>query len=234
MPQVYLHPLKNSDIPIGSRFAQWTVIGPFINVKDGRNKSQVYYPCACDCGWEAMVSVRSILSGKSKSCGCTASRSTIGETMRTHGMSDTDIYKRWAGMITRCTNPKQCNWKNYGGKGVTVCREWRDFAKFYEWAMKHGYQPYLELDRINNNGNYEPLNCRFVTGGRNARNKSTSVFVTAYSETKCLEDWFVDPRCVVCPSSYRRRIRKGWLPEKALTTPRISGNRFTGTVKPLI
>jgi hypothetical protein len=90
-----------------------------------------------------------------------------------HGMKNTLLYGRWCGMITRVSNPNTGAWENYGGRGITVCEEWRDFRNFMKWALDNGYQEGfdLEIDRINNNGNYEPSNCRFATVSINARNK---------------------------------------------------------------
>ena len=217
--------LKYSDLPVGTRFTRWTIAGPYVNIKTPQNKSRVFYPCVCDCGWDKFVCVNKLLSGESKSCGCLT---RTGDFRRSHGGSATALYSRWAGMITRCTNPNQKRWENYGARGIKVCAEWHDFSVFRDWAMANGYNQVLDLDRIDTNGDYEPGNCRFVTGAVNQRNKTSNVMVTAFGETKCLSEWYEDGRPAVCHASYRRRVRNGWPHEAALFTPRISGNRHTG------
>lgn len=88
--------------------------------------------------------------------------------MGKHGMSKTTIYKRWASMKQRCNNVNSIGYKNYGGRGIKVCSDWNDsFLNFYEWAINNGFKKELEIDRINNDGNYEPLNCQFITKKEN-------------------------------------------------------------------
>lgn len=87
-----------------------------------------------------------------------------------HGMKGTRIYDTWLGMKARCNNPKSKDYKYYGGKGIAVCKEWRDdFIVFYNWAMSNGYKEGLTLDRINHDGNYEPANCQWITRSENAK-----------------------------------------------------------------
>lgn len=97
-----------------------------------------------------------------------------------HDMSYTNLYRRWRDMKSRCFNPNNCNYKHYGGRGITVCDEWLDFNNFKVWALNHGYSKELSIDRIDNNGNYEPNNCRWVTHNIqciNMRHKNTSGYV---------------------------------------------------------
>lgn len=91
-----------------------------------------------------------------------------------HGMSHTRLYKMWLDMKQRCDNPKSCNYKRYGGRGITHCSEWSNFEPFMKWALANGYNDKLTLDRINNNGDYSPLNCRFATKRVQNINKSPS------------------------------------------------------------
>jgi hypothetical protein len=110
--------------------------------------------------------------GATKSCGCFR-RVFQKEGPSYHGMKHTLLYGRWCGMISRVSNPNVKCYKDYGGRGISVCDEWRDFRNFMKWALENGYEEGfdLEIDRINNDGNYEPLNCRFTTTSINARNK---------------------------------------------------------------
>jgi hypothetical protein len=130
-------------------------------------------------------------------------------------------------MKKRCYSPKDLAYKNYGGRGITICDEWRASpACFIEWAIQNGWRRGLEIDRRDNNGPYSPLNCRFVTRATNSRNTRRNVHLTAFGETKVLEDWVADERCTVASSVLRTRIDRGWEHERAIATP-SSGSRKT-------
>lgn len=126
-------------------------------------------------------------------------------------------------MRERCSNPNRKEWHNYGGRGISVCGEWEDFVVFRDWAQENGYADDLDLDRIDNDGDYEPENCRWVTRSENLRNTRRSAEATAFGETKCIADWVDDDRCVVPDVTLRTRLRRSWHPEDALTLP--SGSR---------
>lgn len=127
----------------------------------GRVRRMGQFQCSlCD-----RMLVRQLENGlRQKSCGC--------YRKNYNGESKTRIFQVWADMITRCTNPKCKSFRNYGGRGIFVCNEWiQSFHDFKKWALENGYSDNLQIDRRNNNGNYEPLNCRFVTGKQNVRNR---------------------------------------------------------------
>jgi hypothetical protein len=92
-------------------------------------------------------------------------------------------------MRWRCENPKDKDYKNYGARGISVCTAWQEFLPFYEWAMANGYEDDLTIDRENNNGNYEPGNCRFVTKKVNGRNRRANVFLTVNGRCACETEW---------------------------------------------
>lgn len=109
---------------------------------------------------------------------------------KTHGQRHTRIYSIYHDMKRRCYNPNRKNYKNYGAKGISVCNEWRDdFVSFYEWAIKNGYTDKLTIDRIDNNGNYCPENCRWVDRKIQNNNKSNNHLVTYNGKTQTLKKW---------------------------------------------
>ena len=106
----------------------------------------------------------------------------------THHATKTRLYKIWDGMRDRCRRVTHTQYKNYGGRGISVCDEWQDFSTFYQWAMDNGYDDMLTLDRINSNGNYEPGNCRWATMKQQAANKRNNHFVTVGDEKMILSE----------------------------------------------
>lgn len=122
--------------------------------------NQVQYFCKCDCGKKWNVLGKCLTRGSTKSCGCHKRKETI-KRETTHGMTNTPIYEIWAAMLQRCKNPNNTAYKNYGKRGITVCARWEKFEHFFS---DMGNPPKgLTLDRINNDGNYEPTNCRWTT-----------------------------------------------------------------------
>ena len=135
-----------------------------------------------------------------------------------HGLRNTRLFSIWANIKTRCTNSNSTFYNRYGGRGITICDEWKDnFKAFYDWAMANGYQDNLTIDRIDNNGNYEPNNCRWVTVKDQARNKTNNHLYTINNETKALSVW-----CEQFNINYktvRDRLKRGWNIKKALSCP---------------
>lgn len=136
-----------------------------------------------------------------------------------HGQANTRLYRIWDAMKTRCTNPNSRNYANYGARGISICPEWmKDFKAFYDWAIENGYADDLSIDRIDNNGNYEPSNCRWASKKEQSNNSRRNVFLTYKGKTQTLAQWCdelgFDNHWTIC-----KRIKSGWSIEKALSTP---------------
>jgi hypothetical protein len=127
------------------------------------------------------------------------------------------LYEAWRNMNRRCDNPNSPQYKDWGGRGITVCNEWKkDYLAFKEWALANEYREGLCLDREYNDGPYAPDNCRWVTHKVNSRNTRTNKFITAFGEEKTLAEWADDPRCKVKYNTLVHRILSGWKSEMAI------------------
>lgn len=177
---------------------------------NGKSKGFMYYwLCKCDCGNIKVIRGVSLTTGHTKSCGCLYSSQ--------NNLSKTRLYKILEGIKGRCLYPKNNRYEFYGAKGVSICQEWLDnFQNFYNWAMENGYKDNLTIDRIDINGNYEPLNCRWVDIKTQARNKSNNKLITYNGQTLCVTEWAeilnIKPRVI------RDRLRRGWEIERIFTT----------------
>ena len=132
------------------------------------------WECICDCGNTTEARSYELTSGKRYSCGC-YTKLRVSQTHKTHGLSRNRIYKIWTSMKHRCYDENDIGFFRYGGAGISICDEWKDnVVSFYEWAMTNGYKEGLAIDRINNKGNYEPSNCRWVTMAVQNQNQTTT------------------------------------------------------------
>lgn len=159
----------------GQRFGRLTVVEKNSTMKRKGYSAQVW-DCECDCGKHTLVTTSNLRGLNVQSCGCfkTDKIKIIG-SLTTHGQTETDLYAVWKNMKQRCLNPKSQRYHNYGGRGITYCDEWELFEPFYEWSKNSGYRKGLSIDRINNNGNYEPSNCKWSTPKEQANNRRTNI-----------------------------------------------------------
>lgn len=194
----------------GKHFGRWIALG------EKNRKGFVF--CKCECGTERDVRYWDLVKKKSRSCGCLRRDVTIKRNT-THGMSHhSRLWRIWVNMRTRCYNSNASYWDRYGGRGITVCKEWRDsFQSFYDWAINNGYSDKLTIDRINNDGDYEPSNCRWVTVREQSYNRSDNHLVTLEGTTLPLDKW--SRKKGLNPKTVRDRLIRGWSYEKALNTP---------------
>lgn len=170
----------------GQKFGKLTVLGQCQSHVLPCGGVLTKWRCICDCGNIAEVIGSSLKRGQTRSCGC-LKRET--KPNYKHGMSHSTIHSKWLSILDRCYCENDIAYKNYGGRGISVCEEWRGkhgFENFYKWAMENGYDEDLTIDRIDVNGNYEPLNCRWTDIDIQANNKTNTIWVTYGGETLSL------------------------------------------------
>lgn len=197
----------------GHTFGRLTVLRRVGSDKHGKTR----WLCRCECGVEAVRSAHLMRKGESLSCGCLQRETNVSAPTR-HGSAKvgrvTREYEAWSNMLARCENPKATHFDCYGGRGITVCPQWHDFAVF---IADMGPKPSLKhsIDRRENNGNYEPGNCRWTTTKVQSRNTRRNRFITFNGETMTLAEW--GERLGTNGTVIGLRLRHGWSEERAVT-----------------
>lgn len=192
----------------GQRFGMLLVLGyPAIGLKS----RQANWLCICDCGTQKRIVGGNMRRGKSASCGCQVA-ARASESTRTHGMAGTPMYNRWRAMHDRCKNPKNKNYQNYGGRGISVCERWASFACFLE---DMGECPDgCSLERIDNNGNYESSNCRWATVTEQTRNTRQNRMLCIGGREQVIADWVKESGTPF--TTIHNRLKRGVSPEQAV------------------
>lgn len=197
----------------GKRFGKLFVLHEAESYIKPSGQKVTMWHCKCDCGNEVDVQANKLRSGHSTSCGCHRH-----EFRYKHGLAGTRLHKIWVGMIHRCYDSKTKGYENYGGRGICVCKEWfDDFMSFRNWSINNGYKDNLTIDRIDNDGNYEPTNCRWATQKEQQLNKRNTVYLTMNGVTRTIPEW--SEVIGIKQATIRSRIAKGWSVEKTLKTP---------------
>jgi hypothetical protein len=186
----------------GKRFGRLEVI----EIAPRKKGENIKYLCKCDCGNTKVAYKNDLKRGFVRSCGC-LQHEVLVESHTKHNLCGTNIYNVYNNMKARCYNPNNHKYARYGGRGITICQEWlgqNGFINFSKWAFENGYQEKsgkekLTLDRINNDGNYEPSNCRWTDYKTQARNRSSCHYVTLNGITKTLTEW-----CEIYNISYEK------------------------------
>jgi hypothetical protein len=180
--------------------------------------------CRCDCGCEMEFVATDVNAGKRRSCGC--SRRPSGGHNKTHGLTKTPLHRIWTGMRERCYCQTSSHYPDYGARGIRICERWSGTNGFTNFLADMGPRPPKhQIERIDNNGNYEPSNCRWATVSEQARNRRSNVLVTFSGTTKTLREW-----CDQLEVKYALvwdRLTMGWPPERAFSQPsrRAKGNK---------
>lgn len=193
----------------GKRFGRLTALRRL-----DRRGIEWYWLCACECGNQSEVAGVSLREGTTKSCGCLA-RDNLRTLATTHGFTGTRIHRIWKNMIQRCSNPKSRGYKDYGGRGIRVCKRWRKFENFLA-DMGEPPSPEHSIDRYpDNDGNYEPGNVRWATNVEQANNSRHNVWLEFNGERRTVRGWA--KHLGVKEQKLHNRIRKGWPIERVLS-----------------
>lgn len=198
------------NIATGMKFNRLTIVSEISKIKERRA-----FECVCDCGKTVHIILKELTNGHTKSCGC---YKIDNHTLRftKHGGRGTKLYNVWKGMRMRCNNSNTEHFMAYGGRGITICKDWDEFLTFKTWSIKNGYAEGLSIDRINVNGNYEPDNCRWSTQLIQVRNARSNNKITFNNKTQCLSEWAEE--LGIKRSTLSSRINTmGWSIDRALT-----------------
>lgn len=218
----------------GERFGRLTVLWQTDDYISPQGIHAAKWYCKCDCGNYCSVAGRELKNGDTKSCGCLkrGKNPKISEAKKTHGMSKTRIYYIWRSMKTRCNNPNDTAYHNYGARGIRVCDKWNNsFEEFHSWAINNGYDKLYTLERIDVNDNYYPENCKWVTMKEQQNNRRNNATYTVNGETKTLSQW---AECVgMSRSALWNRIHKSGLTiEQAISFPKLKkGTRIDRIIR---
>lgn len=199
---------------VGQKIGRWTVIDRDTSV----DSPKAYWICECECGKVKSILGKYLRNGESKSCGCLKEEKLKTNSI-THNMRHTRFYSIWANMKYRCSNSNSIN---YGGRGIKVCDRWTDFNNFYE-DMYISYQKAIKrdknitIDRINNDGDYEPSNCRWASMKEQNNNKRNNRIYRYKDETLTIAEWSI--KLDIPYHTLLNRLNRGWSIEKTLTTP---------------
>jgi hypothetical protein len=202
----------------GKRFGRLVV--SYLDLEMSEKTGRSCWYCNCDCGGHRSVRGSSLKNNDCQSCGCIQDeiRSKRNkENAKYNGESKTRLYIIWSRMIVRCEKDWSSHKKDYKDRGITVCEEWHDFFNFKKWALNNNYNEDLSIDRIDNDGNYCPENCRWATAKEQSKNRRTTRLLTVGGITKPVLDWAEEHN--ITSKAIRRRIDADWPPEKLFLKP---------------
>lgn len=194
---------------IGKKFGKLTVLDECKERKDHKR----VYKCLCDCGNVKYVIGTHLNQCRVRSCGCLRGTN--------HHKCNTRLYRIYCNMKTRCYNKNNERYKDYGGRGITICDEWiHDFQAFYDWSIEHGYKDNLTIDRIDNDVGYSPNNCRWVDYKTQGNNTRRNVYITYDGKTQTISQWEDDLN--LNSGVIRMRHYRGYMDKECLFGKEVS------------
>ena len=203
----------------GKRFGMLEVIR-----KAPRTQNATRWECKCDCGNVSFVTSSDLRNGRTKSCGCL--RGIVSkQKAKTHGMSKSKLYCCWTDIKQRCYNENSPAFKQYGGRGIKMCDEWKkSFERFSDWATNNGYSEGLTIERVDVNGNYCPENCKWASPYEQSINRRSNIIISYNGESRCLSEWCKKYRTDYC-LVYNRMHKNKWSFERAMFESKHSEKR---------
>lgn len=215
--------IKNS---IGIKIGKLTIV----DISHKPNDGKTYVKCHCDCGNFVDVLPNKLFGGQAKSCGCSKSKNELLKNNSStssgnfkDGRTKNPLYGIWKKMLDRCENPSAKHYDRYGGRGIKVCDEWHDFWKFVSWSDSVGGRPKgYTIDRIDNDGDYCPDNCRWADWNTQTSNKSSNRYIEFNGKKQTIHQWAIETG--LNEQTLTNRINRGWPIEKALTSKSYVGN----------
>ena len=203
----------------GQRYGRWTILEE-VGIRHKPSGEVVRQClCQCSCGNTKIVGLGCLRTGSVASCGCLRDEkiAAVGRRNTTHGKSHTPTHRAWSSMFQRCHNPNHKFYSYYGGRGIAICQRWQDSFESFLEDMGELPSPLHSLDRIDNDGDYCPSNCRWATQKEQRRNTRINIMLTYQGKTLCLGEW-----AEITGLNYYTlysRVKSGWTDEDVLTKP---------------
>jgi hypothetical protein len=205
---------KKIEIKNGDKYGFLTIIKEELPIKNTQNRMIRKFLCKCDCGLTSIPSIGDLRTGHTTSCGCKNEENRT-KAITKHGMYGSVVYHTWMNLIQRCTNIKNSKYKDYGGRGIKVCKEWLKFENFFKDMGKPNTDN-MTLERKNNNKGYNKNNCKWDTRKAQARNRRSSIFVNFRNEKKLMIE-LAEEFGLKYATLYGRLFISNWSVERALS-----------------
>lgn len=207
-------------IPTGTQYGRWTVVS---EEKPGGNRGHARrFLCKCACNKTAIVRLTHLRRGTSKSCGCWCKENSTRQATK-HGFAKHKAYSAWKDMMRRCYNPNHRRYADWGGRGIKVCPEWHDVSTFALWSEASGYRHGLLIERIDNNRDYSPGNCKWATMKDQGNNRRNSKTITFQGKTMTETQW-AESLGITQPALHER-LNRGWPLHRALVIKNLQPER---------
>ena len=207
----------------GQQFGRLTVLHRAPDVIQSNGRHRIMWECVCECGNTVICHGDNLRKGVSRSCGCYR-KEYMSEHNSTHHASKDLLYGVWCAIKTRCNNKKSAAYPDYGGRGIRVCDDWNgSYEAFANWSYKSGYSYGLTIDRVNNDGDYCPENCRWVDRVAQANNRRNNVVLDYNGQSHTLKEWA--GIVGICPATMNSRYCSGWPIERMLSSPLMANGK---------